>query len=298
MIGEYTENIRKNRMPLKKNIKNKIIASMLLLMTLSIYLPPMEVAASSPPRMPLLCWGYISIGTNLQPIPDGYIVGAKINGVVYNTVETNNGTYVLQVPADNLDTPELDGGNEGDIVYLSIVVDNITYQAPDTAIWHQGNSVRQDMTVNRPPTFNSMSDVITINESENLTITPTATDSDGDNLTHYVNELPIGSIFANGTFTWTPDADKAGSYNVTFKVTDGVLVANKTIEINVNDIRGDYSGDGFTDAWDLTYLARFIGGIQGYEVLYSDDVSGDSTVDAWDITYLARAIAWIEGYQI
>ena len=61
---------------------------------------------------------------------------------------------------------------------------------------------------------------------------------------------------------------------------------------------GDFSGDSTTDAWDITYLARHIAGIFGYEILHSGDISGDSAVDAWDITYLARAIAGVPGYNV
>jgi len=61
---------------------------------------------------------------------------------------------------------------------------------------------------------------------------------------------------------------------------------------------GDFSGDGTTDAWDITYLARSIAGIPGYEVLSSDDISGDGVVDIWDCTYLARSIAGIPGYNL
>ena len=61
---------------------------------------------------------------------------------------------------------------------------------------------------------------------------------------------------------------------------------------------GDFSGDFTTDAWDITYLARHIAGIFGYEILHSGDISGDSAVDAWDITYLARAIAGVPGYNV
>jgi hypothetical protein len=63
-------------------------------------------------------------------------------------------------------------------------------------------------------------------------------------------------------------------------------------------IKGDFSGDGITDAWDITYLARSIAGIPGYETLYSDDISGDGVVDIWDCTYLARAIAGVPGYTL
>ena len=62
--------------------------------------------------------------------------------------------------------------------------------------------------------------------------------------------------------------------------------------------KGDFSGDGTTDSWDITYLARSITGIPGYESLSSGDVSGDGVVDAWDCTYLARAIAGVPGYNL
>jgi len=68
--------------------------------------------------------------------------------------------------------------------------------------------------------------------------------------------------------------------------------------ISVSGNLGDFSGDGITDAWDITYLARSIIGILGYEILSSGDVSGDGVVDAWDCTYLARAIAGVPGYNL
>ena len=64
------------------------------------------------------------------------------------------------------------------------------------------------------------------------------------------------------------------------------------------ELPGDYSGDGTTDSWDITYLARSITGISGYDTLSSGDVSGDGVVDAWDCTYLARAIAGVPGYVL
>ncbi|MCK4676567.1 MAG: putative Ig domain-containing protein [Bacteroidales bacterium] len=76
---------------------------------------------------------------------------------------------------------------------------------------------------------------------------------------------------------------------IPYYVTDGTFLI-------VSD--GDFSGDGTTDSWDITYLARSITGIPGYEPLSSGDVSGDGVVDAWDCTYLARAIAGVPGYDV
>ena len=86
---------------------------------------------------------------------------------------------------------------------------------------------------------------------------------------------------------------------VTFKNNTGIVIPYHVINgIFVVSGSGDFSGDGTTDAWDITYLARSVAGIPGYETLHSADVSGDDTVDVWDCTYLARAIAGISGYNI
>ena len=86
---------------------------------------------------------------------------------------------------------------------------------------------------------------------------------------------------------------------VTIKNNDGVntpyQISNGTFVIGIN---GDFSGNYITDAWDITYLARHIVGIVGYETLSSGDISGDGVVDVWDVTYLARAIAGISGYVV
>ena len=90
----------------------------------------------------------------------------------------------------------------------------------------------------------------------------------------------------------------SGKYTVLVGDYGGDNKGNYQFTITVPSRLGDFSGDGTTDAWDITYLARHIAGILGYETLYSDDISGDGVVDVWDCTYLARAIAGIPGYNL
>jgi len=117
-------------------------------------------------------------------------------------------------------------------------------------------------------------------------------------------------IYLNGTFLTNIPAPQ-NYYNITG------LLPNASYELstctvdysgNINQTwvngtattkaSGDFSGDGITDSWDITYLARSIAGIPGYEVLSSDDISGDGVVNIWDCTYLARAIAGVPGYSV
>ena len=48
--------------------------------------------------------------------------------------------------------------------------------------------------------------------------------------------LPQGVSFADGKFAWTPAAGQAGTYTVTFTVTDGVASDSATVTITVNAV--------------------------------------------------------------
>ena len=93
-----------------------------------------------------------------------------------------------------------------------------------------------------PPTSTGQPPVLspignkTVNEGSLLTFTVSATDPDGDPLTYSVQGLPSGATFANQTFSWAPTYDQAGTYTVTFKVTDGTLEDSETITITVYDV--------------------------------------------------------------
>jgi PKD repeat protein/methionine-rich copper-binding protein CopC len=89
--------------------------------------------------------------------------------------------------------------------------------------------------VNRPPTLNPIGNK-TVNENTNLNFTVTGTDPDGDNITYNATNLPSGATFNDGVFNWTPDYNQAGTYQVTFTVSDGNLTDEETITITVNDV--------------------------------------------------------------
>jgi PKD repeat protein len=58
-----------------------------------------------------------------------------------------------------------------------------------------------------------------------------------DTLVFSASPLPSGATFtsgAYGTFTWTPTAAQRGTYNVTFKVSDGEMSDSEVVAITVN----------------------------------------------------------------
>lgn len=62
---------------------------------------------------------------------------------------------------------------------------------------------------------------------------------------------------------------------------------------------GDINRDGYLNALDRTYLARFLAGWSGYEADPDRaDLNRDGFVDVLDRTFLARTIAGWEGYEI
>jgi hypothetical protein len=75
--------------------------------------------------------------------------------------------------------------------------------------------------VNRPPILAAIGNK-RVNEGETLTIVIAASDPDGDDLAYSATNLPVGAVFdaPTQTFAWTPTHGQAGSYNVTFTVSD------------------------------------------------------------------------------
>jgi flagellar hook assembly protein FlgD len=93
------------------------------------------------------------------------------------------------------------------------------------------------VNANGPPLLAPIGDQA-VNEGQTLTLHLTATDPDGDVLTYSASLLPVGASFepVTGTFSWIPGSDQAGTYTVTFTVSDGELSDEETITITVTDV--------------------------------------------------------------
>jgi hypothetical protein len=100
------------------------------------------------------------------------------------------------------------------------------------------------LPVNTAPVLATIGDQTT-DENVQLSIALTASDADdGDNVSFSISGGPVGAEFydnGDGTadFFWRPDYSQAGSYPVTFTVTDNAIpaaTAAETITITVNDV--------------------------------------------------------------
>jgi outer membrane protein assembly factor BamB/methionine-rich copper-binding protein CopC len=120
-----------------------------------------------------------------------------------------------------------------------------TYSAPGkytvklTVITLNGDSatVEKEITVNQAPTLDPIGDKI-VDENKSVSFTVVGHDSVGDNLTYSVTGLPSGATFntSTGAFSWIPTFSQAGTYHITFTVSDGSLTDSETITITVNDV--------------------------------------------------------------
>ena len=55
--------------------------------------------------------------------------------------------------------------------------------------------------------------------------------------------LPTGATFSNGTFTWTPGYEQAGTYTITVAVTDGDATVTQEVTITVENLNRVPSAD-------------------------------------------------------
>ena len=76
-----------------------------------------------------------------------------------------------------------------------------------------------------------------VDEKDTLAFTISASDADGDSMTYSASGLPDSANFntASGAFSWTPVDGRAGTYVVTFEVTDGYLSDPEAVTITVNE---------------------------------------------------------------
>ncbi|MBI4227549.1 MAG: putative Ig domain-containing protein, partial [Candidatus Omnitrophica bacterium] len=76
-----------------------------------------------------------------------------------------------------------------------------------------------------------------VNEGDLLTFEVVGGDPEGMPASYAASNLPSGAAFGPSTpwFSWVPAFEQAGSYAVTFTVSDGVLQASETITITVTN---------------------------------------------------------------
>ncbi|MCV9385968.1 putative Ig domain-containing protein [Reichenbachiella ulvae] len=94
-------------------------------------------------------------------------------------------------------------------------------------------------TVNEAPVLDPVSDQ-SVDEGVELSFNVSATDTDSESLTFSLDETSISKGMtieaSSGTFSWTPTESQDGLHEVTLSVTDGIIIVNAIISIEVLEV--------------------------------------------------------------
>lgn len=105
-------------------------------------------------------------------------------------------------------------------------------------VFMSGGIVVDYSPTNEPPILNPIGNQ-SVTAGEHLNFSVSAWDHDLLTLTLSTSELPAGATFTDngsgsGTFDWTPQLSQAGSYDITFTVSDGQFTDEEIITITVS----------------------------------------------------------------
>jgi len=127
-----------------------IVASVVITISLLSH----ATVGDTPPPLPSSFSGTVK-WNNGNNVPDGTAVSGWINGVKYaetqSQMDAGNSVYTIDVPGDDPETTEVEGGVEGSTVVFE-VGDSIASQ---TGTWHTGTDVELNLTA--PPTAVTLS---------------------------------------------------------------------------------------------------------------------------------------------
>jgi fibronectin-binding autotransporter adhesin len=137
--------------------------------------------------------------------------------------------------------------------------------------------------LNLGPTFSAPADTIAEPEAM-LSITVTATDSEGDSLAYGAPALPIGATFdsVSHVLSWVPALAQAGDTLIVLSVSDGYDVAVDSFALSVPDRYGDVTQDGSLSALDASWLLQYSVGLRETIHFKRADVTDNGTATATD----------------
>ncbi len=127
--------------------KMRVISPLVALVMLALVLPGTTVAHISES-----CRFYGPVTVNGQDVPDGTVVTAWLEspsaGPWTTTTYTRYGAswYVIDIPADDLSTPDKEGGVAGDQVHFSLN-DGSSIPVPGTATWERVGRVYHSLSI-------------------------------------------------------------------------------------------------------------------------------------------------------
>ncbi len=179
----------------------------------------------------------ITVNNVNRPPVIGAITDQSVNendilSLSVNAIDPDGGTVTYSV--DNLPSGAAFGSQTFTWTpsYSQAGSHDVTFIATDGQAQDSETITITVINVNRPLVLSAIGNK-SIYAGDLLTFTLNATDPDGDTITYSVTSLPSGATFGNPSFSWTPDNNQAGSYDVTFTASDGQAQDSEKITITV-----------------------------------------------------------------
>jgi hypothetical protein len=227
--------------------------------------------------------------TNTPPVfnpisSQSVAAGSALNFTVTATDADNN---PLTYSATGLPTGATFAGNTFAWIPSSTQVGQyaVTFSVSDGT-----NSVSENVTItvtadppptNTPPVFNPTSSQ-SVKTGSALSFTVSATDAENNPLKYTATGLPTGATFTGNTFSWTPSSSQAGTYTVTFSVSDGTNTVSENVTITVTAAvvynPADMNKDGVVNALDYALFSA-----AWYNWTLAADLNGNGIVDNNDL---------------
>ena len=190
------------------------------------------------PQLPDAFYGKVTVAGNT--VPDGTIVAAYIGNTQYANTTVRNGQYLLKVPADDPDTPQKEGGDNGDIVKLVVIGFAGGKYNVGSYVFESGNITNANLNVN-----DNIAPVVRIGPTPSVTYVNT-TDINGTVIEDFLEEI---KIFRNGTYIGDASFDRStGEWNATINLLGGKNI----ITVKAIDMAGNTGSASVT----ITYQAK------------------------------------------
>jgi len=225
------------------------------------------------PQVPHRFWGYVTVAG--EPAPDGTLVAAKIAGITYASTTTINGTYgyatAFNVPADDPDTPEKEGGQAGDIIQFYVAG---RYAANYT--FEYGGTTYLNLTITAPAPYADFSANVTIGY-EPLTVEFTDQSKYFDSIESYKWDFGDGNITQTTNPKIVHTYIQNGTYTVSLTV-NGTVAGGVFIDTMVKA--------NFITVYDTKPTANFYAkptsGLKPLTVSFYDNSTSYDGIVAWE----------------
>ncbi len=186
------------------------------------------------------CYEYVSSGSgNHTPVLES--IGGKSvneNGALTFTISaTDADGETITYSASDLPTGATFSGQAFSWTpgYTQAGSYDVTFTAGDGTDTDSETVTITVSNVNRAPVLSAIGGK-SVNETDALTFTISATDADSETITYSASDLPTGATFSGQTFSWTPGYTQTGSYDVTFTAGDGTDTDSETVTITVSNV--------------------------------------------------------------